>query len=133
MESNPSNDEKQIVPILHWDIMRGIIGLNPAGKKKCAKIGEPEGKRTPTDMLEVANVLAKDSIIFPANIHLYWDNPRSKEEVRQGIWNLRDGFKANGKMFIGMTTEGAIVPSELTQDALVLDEPLPTARKWAKL
>ena len=94
---------------------------------------KPEGKRTPTDMLEVANVLAKDSIIFAANIHLYWDNPRSKEEVRQGIWNLRNGFKANGKMFIGMTTAGAIVPSELTQDALVLDEPLPTAAELGKI
>lgn len=133
VESNPTTDEGQSVPVLHWDIMRGIVGLNPVGKKVAASIPKAESKRTPADMLEACNGLPKDSILFAANIHLYWDNPRSKEEVRQGVWNLRDSFKASGKMFIGLVTAGAVIPLELTQDVLTLDEPLPTGEDLAKV
>jgi hypothetical protein len=38
---------------------------------------------------------------------------------------LRDVFKANGRTLTLLTTPGAVLPDELTQDVLVLDEPLP--------
>jgi hypothetical protein len=56
------------------------------------------------------------------NGHRYWND----ETVVQGIWNLRDPFKSKGCMLVPLTTAGAILPPELANDVLVLDEALPT-------
>lgn len=137
VDSNPlagdGKDSKKVAPIVHWDIGRGIVPLNTPGKGVVAGINKAEGKKTPDECLEVAYTLPPDTIMFMANAHLYWDNPRSKESVRQGVWNLRDPFKEKGKMFIMLTTAGAILPPELTQDVLVLDEPLPTGKELEKV
>jgi SpoVK/Ycf46/Vps4 family AAA+-type ATPase len=45
----------------------------------------------------------------------------------QGIWNLRDSFKATGRMLVLLAVPAATLPAELGQDVLVLDEPLPSA------
>jgi hypothetical protein len=49
--------------------------------------------------------------------------------VAQGIWNLRDSYKANGNMLILLAAPGSRLPSELTNDVLCLDEPLPTVEE----
>lgn len=130
-DRNPNYNKP--VPILGWDIMRGVFGLNGTGKKAVESIPKADQKRTPSDMLEVANKLPADSIFFMCNAHLYWDNPRAKEEVRQGIWNLRDIYKATGRMLLMLTTAGAAIPVELQQDCLVLDEALPTSADLSKI
>ena len=48
------------------------------------------------------------------------------EGVRQGIWNLRDVFKAKGNTLVLQITAGASLPPELVNDVFVFDEPLPT-------
>jgi len=53
--------------------------------------------------------------------------------IIQGIWNVRDQFKAKGSTLVLLGTTGVTVPSELTQDVLVLDEPLPTAAELNKI
>src|SRR6202035_1945588 len=53
--------------------------------------------------------------------------------IIQGIWNLRDSFKAKGATLVVLTTSGALVPTELAQDMLVLDDPLPTAADLNKI
>ncbi len=45
----------------------------------------------------------------------------------QGIWDLRDSFKATGRMLVLLAALGATLPQELGQDVLILDEPLPSA------
>src|SRR5438105_1061100 len=47
-------------------------------------------------------------------------------DVLQAIWNLRDRFKSSGAMLVLLTTPGAILPSEIRNDVMVLDEPLPS-------
>jgi len=44
----------------------------------------------------------------------------------QGIWDLRDSFKATGRMLVLLASPGATLPQELGQDVLILDEPLPS-------
>ena len=44
----------------------------------------------------------------------------------QGLWDLRDPFKATGRMLVLLAAPGATSPPELGQDVLVLDEPLPS-------
>jgi hypothetical protein len=68
--------------------------------------------------------------LFVCNAHLFWkDNP----QVIQGIWNLRDLYKANASMLILLVPPGQTVPSELINDILVLDEPLPTRPELSKI
>jgi hypothetical protein len=80
--------------------------------------------------------LADDSILFMANIQMYWDRKQVGEGsamIIQGIWNLRDQFKAKGATLVLLTTSGTMVLTELAEDVLVLDEPLPTAEDLAKI
>jgi hypothetical protein len=51
----------------------------------------------------------------------------------QGIWNLRDSFKATGRMLVLLAVPGATLPMELGQDVLVLDEPLPSATHLVRI
>jgi hypothetical protein len=46
---------------------------------------------------------------------------------------LRDVFKTNGRTLTLLTTPGAVLPDELTQDVLVLDEPLPAAEDLTRI
>lgn len=115
-----------ITPLVSWDIMRGLVGLNPHGSrtvKETVAVGESEAlSLKPTDALEFAEGFAEDTILFFINGHRFYDDPG----VAQGIWNLRDPFKADGKMLVLLTTPGAALPPELSFDVLVLDEPLPS-------
>ena len=110
-------------PVVGWDIVRGLVPANENATKELAKLlGErdPAGIG-PVESLVVAAQLIEDSVLLYANAQRFWADP----QVAQGIWNLRDTFKANGRMLVLLTTPGAVLPDELTQDVLVLDEPLP--------
>lgn len=110
-------------PVVHWDIVRGLMPMNESGAKEIGKlVGErdPAGIG-PVEALVLASQLREDSVLLFANAHRFWIDP----QVVQGIWNLRDSFKANGRTLVLVTTSGAVLPDELTQDVLVLDEPLP--------
>jgi hypothetical protein len=127
-EAVASMDEKARIatPLVCWDVIRGLAGLNPEGKrtvKDSVTVGESEAfSQKPTDALEFAEAFAEDTILFFINAHRFYDDPG----VAQGIWNLRDPFKSAGKMLVLLTTPGATLPPELSSDVLVLDEPLPS-------
>jgi hypothetical protein len=115
--------------LILWDCLKGWQGLNDAGGKAItqtlAKLGaQNEVTRVLTECLVMADSLPEDSILFISNAHLFWGNDPN---VIQGVWNLRDTFKQGGKMLILLTGSGSILPMELSNDILVLDEPLPTA------
>ena len=109
--------------IVQWDIVRGFVPLNDAGKKEVGKlVGERDPASIgPVDALVLACQLAEDAILVYSNAQRFWNDP----QVAQGVWNLRDVFKANGRTLALLTTPGSILPDELTADVLVLDEPLP--------
>ncbi len=73
-------------------------------------------------MLAIGEKLSEDSILFLANAHRYYGDAA----VAQGVWNLRDLYKARGCTLVLLTTSSASLPEELGQDVLVLDEPLPS-------
>lgn len=122
-------------PLLVWDVMTGLAPLNntDASKQALAKIlGSDDQAITipPAEMLrKIQTDAVEDVIIFMANAHLHW---RNDPNVIQGVWNLRDGYKANGNQLILLTIPGAQLPPELVNDVLVLDEPLPTLAELQK-
>src|ERR1035441_10311418 len=74
------------------------------------------------DALLLAQQLCEDGLLLYSNAHRFWNDPG----VMQGIWDLRDSFKATGRMLVLLAAPGATLPQELGQDVLILDEPLPS-------
>jgi hypothetical protein len=120
------NGSAEETPVLHWDIMRGLAGVNNSGKADAQKLlgdGDPAMvSARPSDALALARRLPENAVLFCANTQRFVTDA----VVVQGLWNLRDEFKADGRMLVMLTTPGATLPPELAQDVLVLDEPLPS-------
>lgn len=116
-------------PLVSWDAIHGLrpLGDNQLGATMVADmISKAQVDPGATTMLPVAlqalEHASGDLICFVHNIHLFWPDPL----VLQGIWNLRDGYKANGNMLVLLTVLGTVLPPELNNDVLALEEPLPT-------
>lgn len=109
-----------------WDCVHGFRGLTKRGADEVPHLlnGEmPEAAEPLPNALRFAENARENVTIFVSNAHLFWGN---EPNVIQGIWNLRDGYKANGNMLCLLISPGATLPVELVNDVLVLDEPLPT-------
>lgn len=129
------------VPVLYWDVVRGLDGFNQLGKQEAQRLqATPANTGNPIGALGMASKLADKKpgevdgknggpVLFMANMHMYWQNP----PVLQAIWNLRDKFKESAVMLVMLTSDGAVLPQELVQDVLVLDEPLPTEPELEKI
>jgi hypothetical protein len=126
-------------PIMSWDAIHGLRGLNEVGLEAGADIckkadgGAGVERAATVDLviclaaLEEAN---EDVIAFVHNPHLLWETDK---RVIQAMWNLRDLYKARGNMLVSLIGIGVELPAELAQDVLVLEEPLPTRTELAKI
>jgi len=121
---DPQNTDAA-VPLISWDIVRGISALNKVAQPVVAKIcgeREPSMFNNPTEALAVMSVCPKTTIVFMHNAHRY---VQSEAAVAQAVWNLRDEFKLDYRALV-MLCPSITLPSELQADVLVLDEPLPS-------
>ena len=127
---NGKGDE---TPVLHWDVMRGLAGLNEAGKSEARRVldgGDPAITSVrPSDALTLAEKLGQDAILFFANGQRFFTDA----VVAQGIWNLRDSFKAKGCMLALLMASGSTLPPELAEDVFLMDEPLPSAEDLGRI
>lgn len=123
-------------PLISWDAINGLRGLTeeqgvPALTEMC---NQAEMERPTTVDLSIALAVLsfanEDVIAYVHNPHLFWDNDK---KVIQGMWNLRDNYKANGNMLVIIFGPGDTLPAELQQDTLILEEPLPTRDELAKI
>jgi len=110
-------------PKVQWDCARGVRAIDPTGKdadsRKAEKLFDI-GATNPTEMLMAAFKLPEFSILFAHNLGRFLD-----PVTVQAIWNLRDEFKHNRRTLVILGPSGTL-PPELTNDVLVLDEPLPS-------
>lgn len=122
------NGKLKETPLVLWDAQHGMRALTNESKPVYTKIigqDSPEASIAFSETLRFAERAGADNLIlFVANAHLQWKD--NEPAVIQGIWNLRDTYKANGNMLVLLCNPGAILPTELTNDVLVMDEPLPT-------
>lgn len=113
-------------PRLSWDVMSGMLGLNQAGKDALHAV--TGGDKTQTvalpDALTVCKQLPARTIVFVLNAHRYVGQPAEA----QAVWNLRDLFKQDRRTVVLLCPD-IVLPPELQQDVLVLDEPLPDAKQ----
>jgi hypothetical protein len=105
-----------------WDVVRGFVGLNEAGKLWVQSLDEIERSGgSATAAMIVGQRLPTKSILFVHLAHRWLDDPT----VVQAVWNLRSPFKANARTLV-MLTRSVTLPCELQDDVVVIDEPLPT-------
>lgn len=135
---NSYKNKAEDIPLVSWDCMRGCSPYNNVGKKGLASM---LGTNPLAATIKLNNVLdfasrgwgldqeARDCMLFLTNPHFFFKDP----SVIQGIWNLRNIFKANGHMLVLLIAPGTTLPAELINDVLVLDEPLPTREKLAEM
>lgn len=109
-------------PVLSWDCARGLVGMNSYGKAALANIGvDPAITVNCAEALLGCEKLSELSVVFMHNLH----RQLSEAPVMQALWNLRDVFKVNKRMIVGLGPAFKL-PPELGGDVIVLDEPLPT-------
>jgi hypothetical protein len=115
-------------PVFAWDIMSGLSPSNKLAKEIAGQVfGESAAVAGPADALLALHKAAPakafaDAVVFFQNPQRLWEQP----DIVQGIWNLRDVFKVGGQMLVLITPPGAVLPIELQNDAMVIDEPLPS-------
>src|SRR5436309_12136591 len=77
-------------PVLHWDIMRGLAGVNNAGKAGAQQVlgdgGPAMMSARPSDALALARKLPENAVLFFANTQWFVVDV----VVVQGVWHLRD-------------------------------------------
>jgi hypothetical protein len=108
-------------PLLQWDAVRGLAGLNESGQTALATLGDEMMDATdPVSSLIAAERLPTKSLLFLHNAQ------RALESaiVVQAVWNLRDAFKQNMRTLVLLCPDVQL-PPELANDVLLLDEPLP--------
>jgi hypothetical protein len=114
-------------PILHWDIIRGIAGINKAGQSHASDAGGAEVV-SPVEALIRATKLPDKSILFFANAH----RVIGENGVSQAVWNLRDTYKSTLRTLV-LLCPILELPCEISSDVLTLDEPLPTIEQLAEI
>lgn len=137
-EYNPEKNAKQsagnVPPIIGWDCVRGYFPINEQARDAIAgmipKVDDiglpgpaPAPAANPVEALTIAYGAApKGAFLLYWNAHFLMDNP----QALQAIANLRDPFKGDRRTAILFAPSWKL-PPVLSQDTLVLDDPLPTA------
>ena len=119
---------KSKVPYATWDAITGLKGINDEGNScvqhmlTAAQVESSSTVALPITLMAINDSTQADFIVFIHNVHLFWADPL----VIQGVWNLRDTFKANGMMLVILSPLGTNLPAELNNDVWSLEEALPT-------
>lgn len=130
------------VPILQWDVSRGIMGSNKLGAEAATAINANDQEQppamvtgNPTDALQKAIRLLPSgdeskgqngAILFMMNLQIILESrDDARISVIQGVWNCRDEFKSSNRTLVLLCPD-LKVPPELSNDVVILDMPLPT-------
>jgi len=139
-------------PILTWDSVRGLIAENkpaaawvqaitrPVPAKAAVGGGLPTPGAPPFNMAKTIDLtttldlllsgtpsgpaLPAESVVFALNAHRTLEHHEKSTNPIQGVLNLRDPFKDDGRAFVPMAPAWRL-PIELTNDMLVFSEALP--------
>jgi len=104
-----------------WDCIRGVWAVNDEGRSMENEevAGNPAGM-----LMDTAPETPENSILFVLGADDWLD----EAPVRQGIWNLRNPYKASRRMIVLLGTSFSLPPS-LANDVLVIDEEFPSEQE----
>lgn len=134
------NGTADTVPIIKWDIIRGLAGLNTAGNNYVSEISPDIAIQltNPAEMLRYVGdkVPAKDDkagIVFMSNAHLcLMPEDKPNLSVIQAAWNIRDTFKSVGATLVMLAPMWKL-PPEIQRDTVIISEELPKADDHARM
>jgi hypothetical protein len=116
-------------PCLWWDCAAGVRGVNSQGADAVAEsFQDPALTLNIVEFLGAAATrLPQDSVLFIALAHRLIEEP----VVVQAILNLREPWKSStgksaGSALVMLIQPGSKLPSEMSQDVLLVERPLPT-------
>ena len=113
------NGKADTLPVIEWDICRGLRGLNKPGERSIGWY-DPQTMGLPDILKQLAENPVKGMVAFFHNIHRFFD----RDGVSQGLWLLRDTWKAvtGTAILLGPSIR---LPSEIVQDVVITTEDLP--------
>ena len=133
-------------PVLTWDCIQGFAAI--AGTKTfeisnalAKKLNDKFGVQVISQPIAFLEAIADDgadgdpptlpawTIVGMLNAGDFFD----KAEVRQGIWNLRDKFKRNGRMLVLLGIVVDLPPNLKSGDVVVMEDELPSDEELAKI
>jgi len=117
-------------PILSWDVQRGVLPVNEAGQDAMSCIDPENTVQNPLGLIDEAAKLPAKTILFVHNAGKVAE--AAGLPWLQGIWNLRDEFKADRRTLVLLGRDSE-VPAELEGDVVGLDEELPTPEELEKI
>ncbi len=129
-------------PLVTWDCLRGFIAVNASGKAAIDAILPKDAFPGTTPGLNPAEAfmfllgdpgarkpgIAEKTIVMVHNAHKEW----IEKPFVQGISLTRDAFKVDSRILV-LFAPAAMLPSEVVQDVVVIDDPLPDAEGLAKI
>jgi hypothetical protein len=114
--------------ILQWDIVRGCCAISEAGADWLNGVlgGMDPAMATanPVEMLTFMAKLPASAMVIMLGFNRVFDAPDPLPAI-QGVWNLRDMLKANGATVVMVGSLGWKLPSELSNDVVILTDSLP--------
>jgi len=126
------------VPLLCWDMVRGLLGLNEFGSSfvDSLRSTDPDEAAAPVLVGPVSVLSAMidkmppKAVLFIMNAHRFLndDNPA----YAQVVWNCRDQFKGNRRTLV-MLVPDIKLPLQLRNDVIILDEPYPSRSQLAEI
>lgn len=141
--SDPKEKKYDKAPVLKWNCLEGIRPINKDSKGlelikayAASPLGgdSPDTVLNPIEMLRHALEIGKKGKLAEDLVFLVENAGRFMDDVTfiQGIMNIRDMFKGNNQALV-LLGPNFILPPELTQDVLMIDEPLPTPEETKEL
>lgn len=123
MHQQATND----VPIVQWDAVQGMLGLNQAGAQALQVAAQAESRQQIADLttdpvgaLRLALDLPEQSLVLMLNLDAFWHDPT----VAQAVWNCRQPYASSFRTLVILAPE-VRPPLTLTHDVIVLEEALP--------
>ncbi len=130
------NGKAEIIPLIVWDIIQGVKGLNPPGIVWCQSLpdqqtfqGNPVGvlaaiasnppchEAEPTEQGPGART---GGVLFVHNAQRFLE----QIDFVQAVWNCRDALKSAGFTLV-LLSPSFHLPPEIARDCVVISEPLP--------
>ena len=124
-------------PLVCWDIASGPKPLNQAGEEAISQAfpGEPRQFTNLSETLPLFDALPAGTVVFILNAHYYLDSsvpPSESAVIRQSTLNLRDKFKEDNRTLVALCPY-LTLPSELANEFILLDDPLPSPEQIGKI